>query len=663
MRNKHRILIVDDDRDTQRTLQNIFRRKGFLTDSAGTGKVALHKARQRRFHVALVDIKLPDLNGVELLEKLKAKHPDMMVIMATAYASVETAVNALNKGASAFITKPLNIDEVLIIINQVLEKQRLIIENRKLYQSAKRELAERKRTEKVLQESEEKYRTITEHVNAGIYRRNPGKEGRFIEVNPAFVRMFGYADKEELFKIRVSDLYHRVDALEKNEEKMVEERFVKNEELLMKKKDGTDLWVSMTAVSVLDKKGKVKYYDGMIEDITERKRVEEENVRFQDQMIQAQKMDAIGGLAGGIAHDFNNLLTMIKGCTEMAILNMEDKKALTRDLSEIQDAARCATDLTRQLLIFSRKHPMEFIPLNLNRLVREMLKMIHRLIGEDITIKTSLELDLYTIWADRGTLEQVIMNLFINARDAMPKGGKLTVKTKNVYIDADYCKKVPEARVGKFVCFSVKDTGVGMTEEVLGHIYEPFFSTKGSRDGTGLGLSVVYGIVKQHEGWIEVKSKTGKGTTFNVFISAVPVKPEEETEKMISVQEFQGQGEKILVVEDEESVREFVRRALDRTGYQVHTASNDSEALDVFVKEKMNFQLVFSDVVLPSKTGIELVEELRLRNPDLRVLLCSGYVGWKSQWPLIEEKGFLFLQKPYALIDLLRTIREALHSN
>ena len=662
-KNIHRILIIDDDKNTQITLQNIFHLKGFTTEIAGTGREALDKAMEGFFHVALLDVKLPDVNGVELLENLKAIHPDMMIIMATAYASVETAVSALNKGASAFITKPLNMDEVLAIIKQVIEKQDLIVENRKLFQSVKWELAERKRTEVVLQESEEKYRTITEHINAGIYRKNPGEKGGFIEVNPAFVRMFGYSNKEELLKVQAIDLYRHITDFEKNEEKMLNDGFVKNEELLMKRKDGTDLWVSMTAVSIGDPKGQVKYYDGMIEDITERKRVEEENKRFQDQLIQAQKMDAIGALSGGIAHDFNNLLTTIKGCTEMAIINIDDKEALIKDLEEIQDASRCATDLTRQLLIFSRRHPMEFIPLNINRLVREMLKMMHRLIGEDIVIETELELEPFTVWADRGTMEQVMMNLFINARDAMPKGGKLTVRTKNVHIDSNYCKKVPEARAGKFVCLSVKDTGVGMTEEILEHIFEPFFSTKGCRDGTGLGLSVVYGIVKQHEGWIEVKSKPDKGTLFHVFISAVPVKPEEETEKMISVEEFKGHGEKILVVEDEESVREFVRRALDRTGYQVHTASNDCEALDIFVREKKNFHLVFSDVVLPDKTGVELVEELRSRNPELRVLLCSGYVGWKSQWPLIEEKGFLFLQKPYALIDLLRTIREALNSD
>ena len=248
-------------------------------------------------------------------------------------------------------------------------------------------------------------------------------------------------------------------------------------------------------------------------------------------------------------------------------------------------------------------------------------------------------------------------------QNAMPEGGKIIIKTENVQVDKKYCKAYTYARPGKFVCLMIENTGVGMDKETIQRIFEPFFSTKGPGKATGLGMSVVYGIVKQHEGWIIVYSEPGQGSTLKVCLPAVSIKPEEETKKKISLEGLQGSGERILLVEDEEGAREFATRALGDNGYVIYDAANAEEALDIFERENGDFHLIFSDVVLPGKTGLELVDQLLSHKPKLRVLMSSGYTDQKSQWPVIQERGFRFLQKTYALTDLLRAIREAIEQD
>jgi len=392
------------------------------------------------------------------------------------------------------------------------------------------------------------------------------------------------------------------------------------------------------------------------EDITERKRLEA-------QLFQAQKMEAIGILAGGVAHDFNNILTAIQGYADLAMMKVDETDPLYRDLKQIDISATRAASLTRQLLLFSRRQPMQFTSFNLNTTVDNLLKMLHRLIGEDITINTDLDSELWTVQADAGNIEQAIMNLTVNARDAMPEGGIINIKTESVNVDKQYCKTYTYARPAKFVCLTVEDTGIGMDKETIQHIFEPFFSTKGPGKGTGLGLSVVYGIVKQHEGWVNVYSEPGQGSTLRFYLPAISIKPKKESKEKISLDEFQGSGERILLVEDEEGVREFAIKALGENGYIIYEAANAEEALNIFEKEAGNFDLIFSDVVLPGKSGLQLVDQLLPLKGKLKVLLSSGYTDHKSQWPVIQERGFRFLQKPYALTDLLRAIKEAIRQD
>lgn len=384
----------------------------------------------------------------------------------------------------------------------------------------------------------------------------------------------------------------------------------------------------------------------------------EELKATQEQLIQAQKMEAIGRLAGGIAHDFNNLLTSIQGFAELALIKLKEDHPVYYHIKEIQRNAMRAANLTRQLLLFSRKQPMELRPICINTIIKDMMKMLNRLIGEDITLKTELADSLWTVKADAGSIEQVIMNLVVNARDAMPKGGEILIKTENVHIDKEYVKTHTEARIGNFICLSVKDQGIGMDKNTLAHIFEPFFTTKEPGIGTGLGLAVVYGIVKQHEGWIEVETLKGKGTTFKIYLPAVFIGPIEEEKTITSLSSLKGKGEWILLVEDDESVREFAKKGLSENGYIVFTARNAKEAFDIFEKNRKNFALIFSDVVLPDGNGLELAERCFRLKPKIKIVFASGYSNEKIDWEVIQ--GYRYIQKPYSLSELLKIVKNTL---
>jgi signal transduction histidine kinase len=391
-----------------------------------------------------------------------------------------------------------------------------------------------------------------------------------------------------------------------------------------------------------------------------RKQAEEEKKKIEAQLLQAQRMEAIGRLTGGVAHDFNNILTVIRGYADMAIKQAKPGTQLSADLKEIEVASERAMNLTRQLLLFSRRQPMKFAPIDLNKTIENLLGMLHRIIGEDIEVRYDLASESLFICADQNSIEQMMMNLAVNARDAMHEGGIISIKTEKVTIGEKSCHDVSDARPGRFVKFSVTDTGTGMDPEILKHIFEPFFSTKNFGKGSGLGLSVVYGIIQQHKGWIQVHSEVGQGSTFEVYLPAVDELSEGTEEKKVTPNIYQGKGERILIIEDEDSVRHFAQRALSMNGYTVFTASDEKEAVEVFEKEKGAFRLIFSDVVLPTTNGIKLTDKFLSINPNLRILLTSGYTDQKSQWKKIKKNGYPFLQKPYTLNVLLKAVGDCI---
>lgn len=527
-----------------------------------------------------------------------------------------------------------------------------------------RDITDLKQAEEDLRENEELLRLVIDMTPNAIYVKD--KEGKYLVANRLCAEWYGTTPKEMIGKTQM-DLFNGSWCTIEEIKKMIEddrEVIEKNapkyiEEEKMTKSNGSIRWLQTTKIP-LALRGEQGYLLGVSVDITDRKNAEEMQEKTRAQLLQAQKMEAIGILAGGIAHDFNNLLTAIQGSSDMAIQKADRKDSICIDLEEIQSAAVRAADLTRQLLMFSRKQPMEFQPIDLNTTVRSLLKLIHRLIGEDIRISTSFDPSLCIVMSDKGSLEQAVMNLAVNARDAMPEGGRLVIRTKNVELSEEEAEVMPEARPGSFVRLSVIDKGTGMDKETAERIFEPFFSTKSHGKGTGLGLSVVYGIIKQHDGWIQVASSPGSGSTFDVYLPAITDSPHKDDKHPVSAVDLKGNGERVLVVEDEQNVRRFIVKALGKHGYKVMEASNVKDALNIFEKEKKAFSLVFSDVVLPDKSGIQLIQTIQKKNKKVKFILSSGYTDKKSRWETIHEMGIPFLQKPYSLIELLQNIKNAL---
>ncbi|HSB07684.1 MAG TPA: ATP-binding protein, partial [Thermodesulfobacteriota bacterium] len=374
------------------------------------------------------------------------------------------------------------------------------------------------------------------------------------------------------------------------------------------------------------------------EDITELKRAEEEKTVLEDQLRQSQKVEAIGRLAGGIAHDFNNLLTVIKGYSQLSSTQLKEGDPLKGNIDEIQNAADRAASLTRQLLAFSRRQVMEMKVLDLNTILRDLDKMLRRVIGEDVELVTLLSEDLGRTKTDAGQIEQVVMNLAVNARDAMPSGGKLTIETANVELDESYSRSHVDVKPGHYVMFSVSDTGVGMTPEIRERIFEPFFTTKEKGKGTGLGLATAYGIVKQSEGNIWVYSEQGKGTTFKIYLPRVN-EPLEEVGKEVLKEELPRGNETILIVEDEEEVRKLAAKILERQGYRILETSNGNDALVACEKHKSSIHLMLADIVMPGMSGSELAKLLKPLYPETKILYMSGYTDDAIVRHGVLEKG------------------------
>jgi CheY-like chemotaxis protein/two-component sensor histidine kinase len=359
-----------------------------------------------------------------------------------------------------------------------------------------------------------------------------------------------------------------------------------------------------------------------------------------------------------VAHEVNNQLTVINGYSQMITAGLAPDSPLLDDMHEIYRAGERAANLTGQLLAFSRRQMSRPRVMNLNHTLDNMGKVLRRLIGEDIELLMALDDDIGRVKMDPGQIEQIVINLALNARHAMPDGGRITIATHMAMFADDEPKSV-EARAGRFVCLAIADTGMGIDEGMREHLFEPFYTTK--EDGTGLGLAVVYGIVKQNEGWIDVTSRPGRGTAFRIYLPDVS-EAEEPPAPATPLHGLRGDGERILLVEDEDGVRELASRMLRRNGYTVLEAASAAEALAVYEAEEGRFALVFSDVVLTDTSGVQLVGRLLQRDPSLRILLTSGYADQKSQWATIRDKGYRFLPKPYPLADLLRMVKETLES-
>jgi signal transduction histidine kinase/CheY-like chemotaxis protein len=395
-----------------------------------------------------------------------------------------------------------------------------------------------------------------------------------------------------------------------------------------------------------------------VEDITER-------LNLEGQLRQSQKMESIGQLAAGVAHDFNNLLTIIRGHSSSLLARPALPPEVSAPVQAVLFAAERAASLTRQLLMFSRKNVLQIEPLDLQEVVGNMTKMLQRLLGETITLEFAPPPENCFIQGDTGMIEQIVVNLAVNARDAMPRGGRLAIGVETMNLDAAYTETHPQARAGRFVRLRVSDTGAGMDTATLAHIFEPFFSTKDIGKGTGLGLATVYGIVKQHEGWVEASSKPGQGSTFDVFFPATDEVPSAaKRETTFPVPAVSGGTETVLIVEDEAVLRSLARDILEECGYQVLEAGSGQEALEVWNREVRPIDLLLTDMVMPGGvSGVDLAEQLQARLPLLRVVFTSGYAANEVNREVLAKTNARFLPKPYTHDELARTIRDCLDQN
>ncbi len=517
----------------------------------------------------------------------------------------------------------------------------------------KQDITERKRAEEALRQSEARYRELVENATYGIYRVTV--TGKFLEVNPALVQMLGYASKAELLsKCPQADIY--CDPADR--EKLVEQGLrlgrVDGAEVQWRRKDGRLITVRLSGRTVFDEHTEVQVFEVIAEDVTER-RAMEKHVR------QIQKFEAIGQLAGGIAHDFNNVMGAIMGWAELGQEQAPPDGSLHSYFQKIRAQIERATGLTRQLLAFARRQLLEPRILNLNHLVAELLTFLEKVISKDIEVKTVLSPELEAIRGDPSQIEQVLMNLCLNARDAMPSGGRLVIETQNVELGEDYYRHHSYARPGRYVVLSVSDNGVGMDAATIEHIFEPFFTTKEMGKGTGLGLATVYGVVKQHGGFLHVYSEPGQGTVFRVYLPVAGVAPSEaELRERPDDEPVRGGSETLLVAEDHDGVREMARMTLESLGYRLLLAANGAEALELFLAQPDSVALVVLDVVMPKLAGPDAYLKMCETKPGLPVIFTSGYSAEMHSLSAVLQQGAAALQKPYGPSLLGRKVREIL---
>lgn len=513
-----------------------------------------------------------------------------------------------------------------------------------------RDVTERKRTEEALLRSEANFRSVIEDAPYGIYRASP--QGRCLLVNPALVKMLGYDSAAELLEVNLgSDVYLHPAEHQRLNQLCLENHDFRDLEVEWKRKDGAPISVRCGGRSVKDENGKVLYVEVFAEDISQRRILER-------QLRMAQKMEAVGRLSGGIAHDFNNLLGVIIGYCEVIKRALGSSSPLHEHAVEIEKASHRAVSLTRQLLAFSRQQVLEPTIINLNTLVSDTQKMLGRLIGEDIEVRVSLDPSLGQVKADQGQIEQVLLNLAVNARDAMPEGGKLMLETHNAELDPVYTRHHPGSKPGSYVMLSVTDTGTGIDPEIMPQIFEPFFTTKERGKGTGLGLATVYGVVKQSGGYIAVDSEKGKGTSFQVFLPRVEAS-EPVPQAAPPPLTLQG-SETILLAEDAEPLRKLAQMFLEKNGYRVLAAADGAEALRLAQKTQGPIHLLLTDVVMPGMNGRALADRLAPWHTAMKVLYMSGYTDSFIAGHGVLEAGMHLLHKPFTEETLIRKVRDVL---
>ncbi|MEA3306506.1 MAG: ATP-binding protein, partial [Elusimicrobiota bacterium] len=527
------------------------------------------------------------------------------------------------------------------------------------------DVTDRKNKERLIAESEDKFRSLFESSRDALMTLSP-KGWHFASANRSAIKLFGTKNEKEFLEAHLweySPEYQPDGQLSVDKaKKMIEIALVKGSnffEWTHKKLNGDEFFATVLLTKCEAKKEVCVYVT--VRDITDQKKLQAGKIKLQEQFLQAQKMEALGSFVGGIAHDFNNLLTPVLTVSELSINDLSDKSKMRDNLNEIKKSALRGAKLVSRLLVFSRKQPLKPEIINLNTLLSNLEKLLRPLIGEYIELKCFLDKKLGNIEFDPVQMEQVILNLAANARDAMPDGGKFTIETHNICLDKDYIEAHPGFAAEDYIVMHISDTGTGMDKGTIGHIFDPFYSTKGKSKGTGLGLSTVYGIVKQSGGDISVYSELGQGTTFKIYLKRSKGKLDiiKSKETSIDPESLKG-NETILLVEDDESIRRVTKRMLERYGYNLFIAGDSQEAIKI-CKEHKDIHLIFTDIILPGgMNGRQFVEEIRVLYPKVKVLYMSGYTDNVIERHGIVEKGINFIQKPFGFLDLGAKVRKVL---
>jgi two-component system cell cycle sensor histidine kinase/response regulator CckA len=624
------ILIVNDDVDQLLLMKFELEKEGYQILTAVNGVKGLEMAMSEYPDLIISDVMMPDISGIEMCRQIRAT-PDLyntpvLLVSAMCFDNA-TVVEGLLMGADDYLEIPYDPPRLIAKVSRIIERKR---------------------------DEDTRLSFLVDSSGDAIIGKT--LDGIITSWNASAEKMYGYSAAEAIGRhISFINPPESKDELAEILERVKYGEAVQNLQLVRIRKDGARVFVSISISPIRGTRGQIIGISSIARDITESRQLEE-------RLRQSQRLEAVGKLAGGIAHDFNNLLTVIGGHSQLVLMKLHHEDPVWENIEEIKKASDRAATLTRQLLAFSRKQVLQPKVLALNSLIIDVEKMLRRVIGEDIQLRTYLAPELGQVKCDPGQIEQVLMNLAINARDAMLDGGKLTIETRNAILDETSYDKSFHIEPGRYIEVCVKDTGTGMDEETQKHIFEPFFTTKEAGKGTGLGLSTVYGIVKQSGGYIWADTELRRGTTFKVYLPRVDEDVQEY--KPVAAPQLRLQGrETVLLAEDDENVRRLVRDLLKHNGYQVLEAADGNLALLICEQYEEAIHLMITDVVMPSMNGRELTRRLADLRPEMKVLFMSGYTDDTIMRHGVVESDITFLQKPFAPATLMSKMREVLETN